>query len=413
MSEIKKDELKGYSNQDFHIDIKRDGLSGVIINILTEETPEESIENEIKILPWKGIAKVSTDIYRKFTPVFFRRNFTDLDSDIISKVRTFEEIQVEAEKERGYKFGNTIEEKRLLKELYIKGDIQNRGYLKIIDKKDLSGTIYKKYIPEYGVYIGLTEATKNLLTESPHNYEVFTAVYNLTYRYVINRYEKTDLGESFFHMPLFGFNRIKIKKDDIYNELGWDKTDRWDRLKIENGLYYLKKIHFNLELVNQKEKRELSPFFINYGTTEDGYITFSANEIYFRGVEKHIIRKIQELSREETINVKKGELEEYITEEEFINGESPETHDLKMFIKTQLRDEGKTNKKPFNIEISISSLLMAIGVNIQDKKNINRKIKKLSLHLDEIKKSGFISSYSPNIRKGYRRLGMKIRFKKT
>lgn len=417
MEEIKK----GYSKQEFKIDLKSDGFSGVIMEIFTEGTPkpqeeiktdnEGDIENGVKV-EWRGHAKITPEIYQKFTPIFFRRHFADLDKETISKVRTFEEIQIEAEKIRGSRFTKTIEDNKTKEELYLNGDKKNKGYLKYIDKKDLTNPIFKKYIPEYGLYIGVTETTKNLLTESPHNYEVFTAVYNLTYRYVLTRYKESQMGETFFHMPIFGFNRIKIKKEDIFNELGWDKSDRWNRMKMENGLYYLRRIKFNLELVSEKRNMELSPFLINYGTTDDGEITFSANETYFRGVEKHLWRKIHELSKGKNLLFKKGELPPFVTEEPFVSGESPECHNLKMILKVWLVNEGKTNMNKFDTFIPVSFLLKSMGVDIKEKDHIPRNLQKLSEHLKELKKSGFISSYSPDIEKGYGRLEKSIRFRK-
>jgi len=408
---------KGYSHTELKIDLKQEGFSGVITKIFTEGTPtpqKEIMEGEEitngKKIEWRGKAKYTPELYRKFTPVFFRRHFTDLDNETISKVRTFEEILVEAEKERGSRFTKSMDDKRTLNELYLNGDKKNKGYLKVIEKKDHANPIFKKYIPEYGVYIGITESTKNLLTESSHNYEVFTAVYNLTYRYVLTRYEDSQIGETFFHMPIFGFNRIKISKDDIFNELGWDKSDRWDRMKLDNGLYYLRKVQFNLELVSEKKNMQLSPFLINYGVTEDGEITFSANEIYFRGVEKHIWRKVQELNKDKSISYKKGELPPYVSEEPLDGG--AESHQLKMGIKSWLRNEGKSNLNKFDTIIPVKDLLNTIGVNLLDKPNINKGLNKLSKQLDELKSSGFISSYFPRIDKGYGRLGKKIRFRK-
>ncbi|MDY0152344.1 MAG: hypothetical protein RBS43_08745 [Candidatus Cloacimonas sp.] len=410
-----KDELKGYSHTDLKIDIGESGISGVVVEILSGgmKPPIEEIEDEpIHIIPWKGYAKYSPDISQSVTPVFFTRQFSDLDKDTISKVKTFGEIQVGEEKKRGKRFGNSIEDKKELKKLYIEGDKENKGYLKVIDKKDESGTIYKKYVPEYDVFIGVTEKSKELLTESPHNSEVFHAVYRITYRYVLGQIQKGLDETNDFHYPIFGFTRISIKKDDIFNELGWDKNDRWARKMVDNGLYYMRKVSMKFEWVDKKKGMDLSPFFINYGTSEDGTIVFSANEFYFRGVEKHILRKINEIKKGESIAMNKGSLPPYVSEEPFIEGESPESHQLKMFIKTWLVDEGKTDMKNYQTHIPVESLVVAIGGDLEDRKHIDRRIDKLSATLDEVKESGFYDSYSPKIDKGYGRLGKSIKFKR-
>jgi hypothetical protein len=385
-------ELSGYSDKDFN-GTETIGASGY----------SDIVPNADKIKAWGGSAKKDIVIFKEFTPIFFSQNLRDCTEQVMDNARTFAEIKKEREQERGKPFGNNENDIRELKELKKQGDSKNKGYVKLpLGRGNLFGESFIKYLPDKKILVGTTRETiqgiRKLEAESKYNYEVFEAIYDLVYKYVISEFEQE--GETYRHFRRYRFERIKLNRDEIFRKLKWDKNDRWDKLKLKNALYFLVNVKFLLVFLGKKYPLNLSPFIENYMELENGDIIFNVNPLYFMDAEKHINRKLNELEKPEQMELfKKGSLPKYLPELPKHTGETPETRVFKNYLKSVSIESG--SKK---IEIKVSEGIGKIMTFPKDIEGQGRSIKKLSDVLDELQKEGFIKEYFPRIDRGYGRM---------
>jgi len=398
-------EMNGYSSRDNGDEVGGfSGFSGY----------DEMMREADKIKVDKLKTKKDIVVYDKLAPVFISQHLKDLTDDVMNKARTWNEVQKELEQERGKPFGNSEAEKIEQRAARDKGDTKNKGY--ILNKfspsrGNYTGDVYLKYLPALDGFIGATKEVihriRKFEAESKHNFEVWDVLYKLIYRFQLVEYEVNGEKVRHYNRAGYGFGKVKIKKDDIFNELGWDKNNRWDRMKVQNAIYFLSSTNFLIFL--KKGMINLAPFLDNLAEFGDDYIYFRVNNLYFPC--EHIERKILELDNKGQKMLPFKYLPKFLPELPAFKDETTEAKVMKYFIKGRLIELGldKMKKEQRDLHFPVPELLNRVMNIPKDKDLWDRSFKKLTSVLDEIKTQGFIRDYSPRIDKGYGRMKKTIK----